>query len=566
MSQTDGLTLGNLHGVIAKLSPFRATMLAFVCGIVTIFAFAPYQIWLVYMLAISLLVWLVDGARKRPRWRRAVFTRGWAFGVGFTLASMHWTVQPFLVDPPQFLYFIWMPLILLPAGLGLFFGLGTMIAGFFWSNLPARIFIFALALSFTEFLRGWIFGGFPWNWPGMVWAPGSSISQLASLAGLFGLSMITLMLSAAPAALADFRNQASGFSRVLPIMISVIVFGLGWGWGSARISHAPVTTGTAVRIIDVGISQDEKYPSDPDGDPVVSQQLRTEAATNILLAYLTALGDDGPETPKLVVWPEAALPIPLLQDPNALDAVALRLGERTLIAGTARVDRYAEPQPKWYNSLAVIDTQSRFRGANAIYDKHRLVPFGELSAADIIPFGNSISSLLPAALQQQATNGFTPGPKAIPIRLDDTTSFLPIICYEALFPGLIRSTAADSDFLVNISIDSWFGEGIGPEQHFAQTRYRAIETGRPLVRAANLGRSGVVDMYGRQAFANIQQTNYQMFPVTVIDTIIPDEKKNTTYARFGSLTTWVLAGFITLLSILSFRNSVDRLHQSDETG
>ena len=132
MSHNEGLTLGTIHSAIARLSPFRATMLAFVCGVITIFAFAPFQVWLIYMIAISLLVWLVDGARRRPKWRKAVFVRGWAFGVGFTLASMHWTVQPFLVDPAQHIFFIWMPLILMPAGLGLFFGLGTLIAGYTW--------------------------------------------------------------------------------------------------------------------------------------------------------------------------------------------------------------------------------------------------------------------------------------------------------------------------------------------------------------------------------------------------------------------------------------------------
>ena len=519
---------------------------------------APFQVWLIYMIAISLLVWLVDGARRRPKWRKAVFVRGWAFGVGFTLASMHWTVQPFLVDPAQHIFFIWMPLILMPAGLGLFFGLGTLIAGHFWSKLPARIFVLALALSFTEFLRGWVFGGFPWNWPGMVWTPGLPISQLASVFGLLGLSILTLILCAAPAALADFRPKVSATNRIIPVLICVVVFGLGWGWGSARISHPSSGNGMSVRIIDVGVTQDEKYPTDPGGDPVLTQQLRQEAARKILISYLSAMGDDVPGSPRLIIWPEAALPMPLLQDPNALDAVSMRLGERKLIAGTARIDRYAEPGPKWYNSLAVLDSGSRFRGARAIYDKHRLVPFGELSAADIIPLGNTISGILPSALQQLATSGFTPGPKATPIDLDGETSFLPLICYEALFPGLVQSTVGDADFLVNISIDSWFGEGVGPEQHFAQTRYRAIETGRPLVRAANRGRSGVVDMYGREELMHVDYIKDQMFAVTVIDTKIPALAKISTFARIGNTGPFILFFFIGLFTIFYFRYSVDR--------
>ncbi|HBJ93622.1 MAG TPA: apolipoprotein N-acyltransferase, partial [Hyphomonadaceae bacterium] len=206
MDRSESFSVGTLHAAIAGLSPFKAFMLSLVCGILTVFAFAPFYFWPVFILVITLLVWLVDGARTREKWGEAVFMRGWAYGIGFTLASMHWTAQPFLVNPEQHLAFIWMPLILLPAGLGLFFGLGTLLAGRFWSRTPARVFVFATALAFTELLRGTVFGGFPWNWSGMVWEPGSPVSQMASLFGLWGLSALTFLLAAAPAAMADYRR------------------------------------------------------------------------------------------------------------------------------------------------------------------------------------------------------------------------------------------------------------------------------------------------------------------------------------------------------------------------
>lgn len=553
MDRTESFSLGTVHAAIAGLSPLKSFMLAFVCGVLTVFAFAPFQVWPVYVVVISLLVWLIDGARKRPKWGKAVFNRGWAFGMGFTLSSMHWTVQPFLIDPAQHLAFIWMPLILLPAGLGLFFGLGTWFAGLFWSKTPGRIFIFAASLAMTELLRGTVFGGFPWNWPGMIWAPGLPVSQMSAILGLWGLSVLTLLLAAAPAAVADFRKNASGASRVLPLMISVIVFASGWAWGIGRIPSEPYADGTAVRIVDVAVRQDDKYPHDPEASVEANRAMRTEAARNILIAYLTGTGDDFPDEPRLVVWPEAALPLPLLQDPNALDAVALHLGERSLIAGTARIDRYSEPQ-RWYNSLAIIDQRSRMRGASEIYDKHRLVPFGELSAADIIPFGNNLSGILPPALQQMATSGFTPGPAGMPLILENGQSFLPLICYEALFPKLVRNTVNDADFIVNISIDSWFGEGIGPDQHYAHARYRAIESGRPLVRAANMGHSGVVDVYGREVDQSVSDSTEQVFTVTTIDTFIPEEVYTTTYDGFGDL-----FSFITVCFLIMFTLSYARL-------
>jgi len=189
------------------------------------------------------------------------------------------------------------------------------------------------------------------------------------------------------------------------------------------------------------------------------------------------------------------------------------------------------------------------RGASEIYDKHRLVPFGELSAADIIPFGNNLSGILPPALQQMATSGFTPGPAGTPLILENGQSFLPLICYEALFPKLVRNTVNDADFIVNISIDSWFGEGIGPDQHYAHARYRAIESGRPLVRAANMGHSGVVDVYGREVDQSVYTSTEQVFPVTKIDTFIPEEVYNTTYDRFEDLFAFIIVCFLIMFTL-----------------
>lgn len=550
MTRSDSPTFGTLHAAIAGLSPLRSAVLALVCGVITIFAFAPFHLWPVYILSITLLIWLLDGARTRKNWRKAMFFRGWAFGAGFTLAGMHWLVSPFLVDPAAHIWFIWMPLILMPAGLGLFFGLASLLAGLFWSKTPGRVFALVIALSLTEYLRGTIFGGFPWNWPGMVWAPGEPVSQLASLVGLWGLSILTLILAGAPAALADFRPQGTAFGRITPLLLAAVIFGSGWAWGTQRIPLDTDTDGIPVRIVDVHVDQTDKYPVSRFGDPEETRRLQYQAIEDIRGAYLAGTGDDFPDEPRLVIWPESALPVPLLQNPDSLDDVTLRLGSRTLITGTTRIDRYTTSGSDWYNSLAVLDEGSRFSGASAIYDKHRLVPFGELAAADIIPFGQSISGILPPALQRQAKAGFRPGPPASPVQLDENTSFLPLICYEALFPGLVRQTVGDADFLVNISIDSWFGSGIGPDQHYAQARYRAIESGRPLVRAANLGHSGTVDIYGNEVFSNSSLLTFKSYKLIVIDTFIPKQKHTTTYDIYFDLFSWLTIVFLIMFTYL----------------
>jgi apolipoprotein N-acyltransferase len=171
-----------------------------------------------------------------------------------------------------------------------------------------------------------------------------------------------------------------------------------------------------------------------------------------------------------------------------------------LIAGTTRYEITGDDSRDYFNSLTVIDQSAARSGPMALYDKHRLVPFGELPAAEIIPFGRSISGILPGAMQRMATNGFKPGPGPAVIYADNVPPFVAMICYEGLYSSIPRDANLHgrADWLAVISNDAWFGGGMGPSQHYAQNRYRSIETGLPMARAASRGASAIVDGYGRE--------------------------------------------------------------------
>ena len=562
MSQETSLTLGTVHNAVARLPNLQAYGLAIVCGVLTLFAFAPFHFWPILPFSFTLLIWLIDGAREQANWKKAVFVRGWLFGAGFTLASMHWMVSPFLVQPEQHLIFIWMPLILLPAGLGLFFGAASLSAGFFWSKNPGRIFTFVVFFSLFEFVRGTLFGGFPWNWFGTTWTPGGATSQLASVFGLYGLSILTVLLASAPAALADFRPNGSAMGRIFPAFLCVMIFGIGWSWGSARLTWKESDEILAARLVEIEVPIDEKYPPG-------NRDIRNRAAQDILRAYLEAMGDDFPDEPRLVIWPEGAIPfrisgnnraLPIIIDPDALDAISNRLGDRTLITGTVRVDRYANiSEETWYNSLAILTGKSAQRGALGIYDKRRLVPFGEMAAADFIPLGHTISGILPPAMQRAATQGFKPGKRLTPseyvLELPTGEKILPLICYEALFPDFVRKDAPGADILVNISIDSWFGGRIGPKQHFVQAAYRSIENGRPLIRVADQGVTTTVDPFGRNIDGSKTTTKINGWPVNVTDTTVKKTRFNTTYGSIGNLLSWLLLSSFITISLIVFKRT-----------
>ena len=192
--------LGPLHEAFARLTGWPAVITSLLLGAFSAVAFAPFHFSVVLVISFTGLIWMLDGARSHRKWGKAIFLRSWAFGAGFFLISMHWTAAPFLVEPEKHAIFLWMPLILLPGGMAIIWGVFGAMAGAFWSSSPSRIFIFALFFALAEFVRGHLFGGFPWNLPGTTWIPGGALSQTASIGGVYWLTLLTVFIMSAPAA------------------------------------------------------------------------------------------------------------------------------------------------------------------------------------------------------------------------------------------------------------------------------------------------------------------------------------------------------------------------------
>ncbi len=558
MSQTitgHGVTaLAPTHEAFARLRGWKAHGVAIFLGAIGALAFAPFHFSPILLFSFTGLIWMIDGARGNPKWGKAVFARGWAFGFGFFLVGLHWTSFAFLVEPEKYAALIFMPLFLLPAGLALIWGAGVAFAGAFWSASPSRIFIFAIFLALAEYVRGHLFGGFPWNLPGTSWSPGGAISQSASIGGVYWLTLLTIFVMSTPAALVDTRETRGIGQRLMPALLAVILIGGGWTWGTQRLSQPTVLLSQHVTLMDVGMPQNQKWTINP----------------NIpLRRYLTLLQDTNEDPSDIVVWPESALPFALLQAPDALDNVSQFIGERTLILGTTRrqpilkdpiqtVDftngnTQLTEEFDYFNTLAVVNRNSGRSGPIAIYDKHRLVPFGELSATQIIPFGNVLKGILPASLQQSVPEGFTPGPG--PQVVSDQDRFPPfnaLICYEGLYPNIPRHKDAGprADWMVVISNDAWFGPNFGPQQHYAQNRYRAIETGLPLARVASRGTSAMIDGFGRELAKGVPAPgDPEEWRSSVVRTRLPQALPTTLYFRRGD--TLFFLNFI-VFSILAF--------------
>jgi apolipoprotein N-acyltransferase len=414
----------------------------------------------------------------------------------------------------------------LAAALAVFWGLGCALAMALWTSDVRRIAAFAACGFVAEWARGHLFGGFPWLLPGYIWAPGEPISQLASLVGIYGVSLLTLLVGAAPAVLADANTAL--WRRLASLLIAALALGMAWGWGVQRLAEAPtapVGAQPVVRVADSGLSQAEKWRERPDQEHRVLQR------------YLAASGTPEESRASIVIWPEGAIPVVnffMLENPGFLDEIGRALGDRALIVGLTRIDRQKR---QFFNSAAVLYwAQGQYRSGPQIYDKNRLVP-----GSEIMPFEDFVRSLGIPALQQVG-GYFTPGAPPSRMVVPGAPEAVILICYEAIFPGLTPHGSERPGWLISLTNDAWFGGGIGPQQHYAMARYRAIEEGLPMARAASGGVSAIIDSFGRE----ISSTRARG---TFAEAQIPPALVETTMARYRNVLVALLLALVALARV-----------------
>jgi apolipoprotein N-acyltransferase len=519
---------------------WKAHVLAAGLGVFANLAFPPIWFWPALAIALSGLIWLIDGAKLQQKPGLAVFLRVFFFAFGLFVVGLHWVAAAFLVNPGAHLAFIWMAVLLLPGGLALIWAAIMRVAFYMWFPGPARLIVFVVFLSLAEWVRGHLFGGFPWNLPGMVWEPGGAISQTVSIWGVYGLSALTIFAMAAPGALADARPRGATATRAGPAAAAAVVFGALWGWGAHRLDTIPKdpTPGQMVRLISAGVPQSDKY--------------QNGQGRHILQRYLDLSGLDDGKSPPIIIWPEGALPFAPFEADGAIDLIIDRIGNRRLIFGLVR---YGE-QDKAYNSLAVMNGMSPVPQKDGTYDKAMLVPFGEFT-----PLRELAAKVGIPTLQELAKDGFFPGEEpGATLKTAGVPPFGALICYEAIFPGLARAGADRPRWLVNISNDSWFGSLSGPYQHAAQARFRAIEEGVPMARVAAGGFTGVIDAYGRwSARANpadptVWGQDPKGWTSAILDAEIPPVAEPTPYSSWRQGLFWLMVlGFNLGLIVLPRR-------------
>jgi len=465
------------------------------------------------------LVWLTDGIATRQYGGALIAAWiGWCFGFGYFLAGLYWFgyAYHYVVDTAVLGWLLPVAIMVLPGVLAVFTGLGLVLARLVWPQSPLRILSLAASLTTAEWLRGHVLSGFPWNTFGYALSEPLVLAQCAAWVGIWGLTFFSVVIFAAPAMLAD--DPVTSRRRWLPCAGSLALLAAFAAGGALRLSQHPTeaVAGVRLRLVQPNMPNSEHAPN------AAALQNRL-AVYRALSNVATQTRPQGLSEVTHLIWPEDALPFYVLppQIMNFLPTGAV------LITGSLRLANDAHGS-RTYNSAFVVN---RDAAIVSYYDKVHLVPFGEYFPLRSLLQQFGLASFI------KVSQDLSAGHEREALKAPGAPDFLPLICYEAIFPNDAAPSGKRPGWIVNLTNDGWFGTRSGPEQHFQQARLRAIEQGLPLVRAANNGISAIVDPLGRIVATLPFNTQ------GVIDGVLPRALPPTFYATYGD---YGVAGLIGL--------------------
>lgn len=510
-----------LSTALSAIARFPKTAVL-IAGALSALAMAPFFIW--PLLALGVCVFVVAAASAPTP--RAGGLVGFCFGMGYFTAGLHWIPNALVVDNPAFVWLVPPAMVGLPALLSLcWFAAGWFTVRFSQRGTLARSVLLLAMLAVAEYGRAFFLSGFPWNLFGYVWGFSPAMMQGAALGGIYGLTGFTIFWMATPALVwQSFSHPKIMKPLLLAAAISVTA---AYGYGTLRLAANPpaLRDDFAVLIVQPSIPQRDKW----DGGKAVAHFMKhVRIGARAMADYTPPPGLKS----LAVLWPETSLDGALLdQAPEAAQTLARMMSGHpyrvALVSGLWRRDG----QDRYYNSIGAfsVDGDGRLR-LDSVYDKHHLVPFGEY-----LPLEDTLH-LTPLV----GFAGFQRGPGPRVLQSPATPPFTPLVCFESIFPWYAASGGAD--WIANVSNDGWYGDTPGPYQHLVMTRFRAIEQGKPLARAASTGISALIDPYGRV----VARLGYDVSG-SVLSRVPSPTLHRTPYDRMGNT-----LYFLTILGAIGF--------------
>ncbi len=487
-------------------------------GILTSFSLPPYNLFFINFLTLPVLLYiLVNYVDKKT----ISFFVGWIFGFGYFISNIYWITNSLTFDL-NFKFIIPFALILIPLFLGIFYGLVTFLCNFFnLKNKISSILLFSIFFGGIEFLRGFIFGGFPWNLVVFSLSNNLPSLQILSYIGTYSLNLLSITIYLIPVI---FFFKYKSLTKFLIFSLSLILVVINFFYGNFIINKFEKkkndNLGTIIRVVSPNIPI-ERFLANQDVERNINE--------------LVSLSDPNKLKKKIFVYPEGIITSIYLKDLKLFKNI---FKENYNVNHKVILGINSIKQNKIYNSLVVLNNESELLYK---YNKNKLVPFGEF-----LPFENFLKKIGLKKITQ-GYQSFSPDDKREILEINQL-KFIPLICYEIIYSGKINPNKNYYDFILNISEDGWFGRTIGPEQHLSHSIFRSIEEGKNVIRSTNNGISAFINPKG-QIIKQITEKGY--FDVKKIKRV-----DKTYFAKYGNkIFFYFVLIYTTFIVILKIREN-----------
>jgi len=454
---------------------FLKSIYVFLLGVISSYSLPPYNYFIINFITFSLFFIFIFTEKKKPINNMSFFKYGWFFGFGYFLFNLYW-ISISLTFDQSFKLLIPLALILLPALLAIFYGLLTYLFAIFYSkNVINSFFIFSILYGTIEFIRGSILTGFPWNLIAFSFSDSIYFIQILSVIGTYSFNLICASLFSVPALFILRKTRKETIICFFFIIISVSFFIFGSLKNTEFNSLENIKNPFKIRAVSANIDLDRFY----------SKQNELQ-----IIEELISLSNPQKKEPTIFLWPEGIIADTYLRDISFYKNLFLTNfgNEDLIIMGLKSVEK-KNNKNLFFNSMSVFNNKLDLIQS---YNKVNLVPFGEF-----IPFEN-ILSLIGFKTITNNYQSFSRGDGRMLLNIKNDkidVNLLPLICYEIIYSGKL-SKHKNFDYIVNISEDGWFGNSVGPKQHFSHSIFRSIESGKYIIRSANNGISAVINPMG----------------------------------------------------------------------
>ncbi len=445
----------------------------FLLGLISSFSLPPYDLFYLNFFSYPAFLWIL---LLQPKNKIKSFNIGWIFGFGYFISNLYWITNS-LTFEDIFKPLIPFALILIPLFLGLFYGLSTLTFSFLNPQKNfISILILVTSLSIFEYIRSFIFGGFPWNLISFSFVNYIEFIQLLSITGTYAFNSIIILLFLLPTIF--LFNYKKNF-KISIFIFSLLLFFTNYLWGNLNLRNHELNEkedlGFTIKIISPNIN--------------IKRYFQNENPSEFI-SELINISEPNTLSETLFILPEGILSSIYYEDLKKFQSLFSNnfSKKHNIILGMNIYENQ-----KIYNSLLVLDNELNILHK---YYKNKLVPFGEF-----LPFEKILGKLGFKKITQ-GYYSFSADKKRNPIKLYDY-NFIPLICYEVIYSGKINTSKKNYDFILNISEDGWFGNSIGPYQHFSHSVFRSIEEGKPLIRSSNNGISAFVNSKGQVLDENL---------------------------------------------------------------